>query len=267
MTFSSYYNQLCGKMELLAQQARLNPDEDTVHDFRVSVRRWYQARQLAVHGNALPPGKDIRSINQCFKRAAGLRDIQVAIGLLKEIMNGTQYLDYGLLESFLKQEYVLRKRLKAILSVKQVVAHRLKTRISHARLRKYLRGELRQACFHIQQDIKLHPIRLLIKESKYKLEIWKLCFEDSPGAEYARKSFGHAQDVLGDWHDLLVLYGLVEVRLAGRLRSQGMKELLQAIMDRKELKAVLIGRAIDEARKSALKFSEELGTMIPTKSE
>lgn len=239
-----------------------------VHDLRVSLRR---CRSLAEGLSAIDPDPIWRRFREASKKQQGalseLRDLQVLESWLKPLHLTTGPVGEALAARLKKKER--RAKRKAGRSLDSFPRHRWKRwlrrlparaeriRMDEGRLAQLLLDQLTRVIeLHerwMKEKEEAHPnvevwheLRVTVKRFRYMLESFL-----PAKSEAWRKQLGHAQDLLGEGHDLDVLRALI-VKLSQRKKSlrkaeaevsKALRRVDAAAQKRRDEYAVLISPA------------------------
>lgn len=187
--------------------------EKGVHCLRTTIRRL----ETVIHHSASKPGtkqeKALKELRALRKRAGKVRDVDIQMGLLSAIGNGSASADRRLLTEALKKKRAKQvSRLAA--ATKEMEGSKLFNRL--ARIRKnaaaeqadstatleHVRQELMQlsAGYSAAQPLKparLHELRIKLKLLRYESEL----AAETPEQKNLAEELKSVQDSIGEWHD------------------------------------------------------------------
>ena len=243
---------------LLASMANLRrrPTSKGAHFFRTSLRR-FQAWSDVFHpptGSEQKPA--LKCLNKLRKATGKLRDSAVQLDLLDQLPGNSA--DQRKLKKTLKsRRKSCRKKLKTILRDPGLPRLRRMLRAVHAPRKTSENAELQSAAGTERLALdeyrayvgrrgaltteNLHEYRLACKRFRYIAELGG----DVPDAKELVDTWKRVQDVIGEWHDYVMLTDLVEKVLGdSRLRSS-----LLELRDKKYAESVI---AVEEAESNLI---------------
>lgn len=234
-----------------ARRARGAEAVEAVHDLRVASRR---LRAFGVTFRDLIPDKTRRRLEQKLKRVTravgALRDLDVQLELVEGRLGAASELARGALEHLLELLELRRakgyrraeRRLGALQlgaisrhvhRASRAVSDGLSERDAEAYALSVLDGLVADAAEQMPADgaedpERLHRLRIDVKELRYALELFEPMLGDRFEALYARATA--LQEVLGAYHDLVVLAEVVTERSA-ELRERRRDALARGLND------------------------------------
>jgi CHAD domain-containing protein len=204
-----------------------NFDPDCVHDLRVEIKRIRAFFKLI---EAINPEfvykKNFKAINQLFKAAGDLRDIQVQQALAREwetrlavrleaystVLQSNERAAKAELAEFFKNYAV--KKIKHRGKIIHRVLAKIPEEIALARVNEHLKS-LVQRLAAIQAEAgevpeKLHALRTQAKQTRYTLDILLQCFPNILYPRTLSTRLKRLHHVLGLWHDNQIALELLD---------------------------------------------------------
>lgn len=197
-------------MRKALRRVRQDPDVENVHNLRTGLRRFEALSQ-----QALP-----KRVRRLRKQAGRVRDYDVLLKLVDDLGLTGEYAESA-------------ERLKEDLSKRRQRETRelllLAQRVRPAKLKRWSKKRVQQLDSNLDGVVSefknmatdpdyenlgqhnLHDFRLQVKPLRYRAEML-----DDPQAESLAKHFNDIQDVIGGWHDVMLLSDLAEQVLGGR---------------------------------------------------
>lgn len=224
MTFQEHLEQdyvaLSQRIQQRGVRAMKYHDPDALHDFRVDIK---QLRALFrfiewLAPEAFPSQIYFRAARQLFKASADLRDLHVQQELCRlqareiggfphEYYNGLKHKEqfarrqFAAFAKFFPFEEDRQAQRRRILRAIDPLAEDAATRKIHARLAQQMLEIINFAPGGEIPAERLHPLRILAKETRYALHIAARClpaFSDQTALDAALQRLHQA---LGKWHD------------------------------------------------------------------
>jgi CHAD domain-containing protein len=206
-----YRSTLLKKTNLNLRILLDKPEEDSVHDFRVGVKRlsalYYFLHEIEPTLNAKKILKPYRSL---FKSIGKVRDGHIAMHLIQELHEG-DVKDSEILLKAVKSR--VRKDFRSFqnrfqsdvqnsITIPTIIATGISERIILRRKQTVLEDLLSQFTSHQERDSseRWHKKRILLKRYHHTLDAFQFC----PGHtldEMELKQIKMLEQLLGDWHD------------------------------------------------------------------
>ena len=210
------------KQNYLGIQKRAN--ERNVHDFRVAVKKINALFDLLAFlaPGKLTPNSQIDQIKNLYKLLGRIRDAHIGGMLCEVYLRQLDHLEDDLLPLIQKKEKTARKRFSDWKKETEIT-------LSPSRVEEDLRPFFRidnktliHNCdqfahrqfrniwqhLHTQQSDKWHKVRMESKSIRYTLELGQKLSPNS-GREEVLDKMRLIGDLLGDWHDRIILSGIV----------------------------------------------------------
>ena len=217
-TISGYLFKYLEQFRINLEKARVDFDEEAIHEFRVAVKR-IRAIHSTVNrllGEPVFPKGMIRPLRLMFKAGGPIRDDQVQIGLIENVEKQYQH-PFPLIQAFYRKRIENQYDAFFLTSVdfdytvldnirEQIVAdlEPLENEQLESKLMQYLlvaMDKLKKRRYDLEKPGKLHQFRTRYKEAGYVAEMLYMSkyTHKIPRATYNRmKNFGLK---LGNWHD------------------------------------------------------------------
>jgi CHAD domain-containing protein len=220
-----------GRMSGYVGRLAKNAKAADVHRFRTNSRRVEAlvAELVPENGNTR---KLLKLLSKSRKRAGKVRDLDVQIAFLKELTIPDRQNHRAQLLGVLAEEQARRSR-KLVKFFDREKADQLRKRLRKAQAEIKLDGvdPLRLAFNRLPKpgvmpptEKVLHACRIAAKRARYLAEL----ASDSPEAAAFIAELKHAQDEIGQWHDVLKLTERAEAMFGG-VRDSAMVSALQNV--------------------------------------
>lgn len=214
-----YYRKHRKIIEENIELSRDPGDVEAIHNLRLSIKRM---RVVAMLAEILSRGKfnrkqQLKDIRKMFRSAGRLRDVQVALQLLKEyeddgLQSVINHLEVRELKNRRRYEYVLSGFDPAILnrfedSLSETLADIGEREMKHAgyKLLSDLEFDIHSIYHGSREEKRLHRIRRRLKDINYLNNIFN---ESLPVADHLNISADKLREIselAGTWHDCLML--------------------------------------------------------------
>lgn len=192
-------------------------DADAVHDLRVALRRCRSMADGLIALDSDPAWKAMRkAAGRLFKPLGTLRDVQVAAGWLRKLAPADDAVRARLLQLLAARELAAKAQAAAVVEAfdrKQwrQFARQLPARsrrlppeglaLRHIALERWTEAHaLQLRAVRTRSQVALHRLRIGVKKFRYSVENFLPTLHEEIGP-----SLKHAQDLLGEIHDLDVL--------------------------------------------------------------
>jgi CHAD domain-containing protein len=246
--------------DLIGQVLR-GRDPEAIHDMRVASRRLQEALAVAASAARQHPPQVVQQLRRLRRALGTVRDLDVQLQLLREIAaelprgerprvrllrqligsrRGRQVgkmrtklgkVDLPQLVAALQAEVERLGRTQAVSVERALRLHMRARRLELAR------ASVRARSTWDEND--LHATRISAKRLRYALELGEALHPDAQQA--AIKALKRLQNLLGEWHDLVVLDQTL-------MRNLGKQRLLRERLDVARTVLDLIGRVRDKKR-------------------
>lgn len=211
--------------------------EKGVHRLRTTIRRV----ETLVHQADFKPGKKqqkaLDELRALRKRAGKVRDLDIQIGLLNSIGNGSASADRRALAEALKEKRV-KQVSRLAESTRELEGSKLLNRVARATEDsetlqadspaplEQLREELSRlstdySARQVLKPARLHELRIKLKLLRYRAEL----AGDSPAQKDLVDELKSVQDSIGEWHDWEMLAESAEKHFADRLNCALLVEI------------------------------------------
>lgn len=218
-----------------------------VHRLRTTIRRIESLVSYAHPDLEKKLERSLEKLADLRKRAGRVRDMDVQIGLLTAIANGSTAKDRKTLAELLgkKRDRQTQRLVSAVRKLKESKFFARMNRIAEkagavadgenrplAPLEE-ARAQLAEmaADFASHENLKisrLHAARISLKRIRYLAEL----AEESAGQKSFISELKTVQDAVGDWHDWLELTGTAEKRFSDRVNCALLREIRALLADR-----------------------------------
>jgi len=214
-----YYRKHRKIIEENIELSRDPGDVEAIHNLRLSIKRM---RVVAMLAKILSRGKfnrkqQLKDIRKMFRRAGRLRDVQVALQLLKEyeddgLQSVTDHLKVRELKNRRRYEYVLSGFDPAILnrfedSLSETLAGIGEKEMKHAgyKLLSDLEFDIHSIYHGSREEKRLHRIRRRLKDINYLNNIFNESLPLTDHLSISADKLREISELAGTWHDCLML--------------------------------------------------------------
>jgi len=214
-----YYRKHRKIIEENIELSRDPGDVEAIHNLRLSIKRM---RVVAMLAEILSRGKfnrkqQLKDIRKMFRRAGRLRDVQVALQLLKEyeddgLQSVTDHLKVRELKNRRRYEYVLSGFDPAILnrfedSLSETLAGIGEKEMKHAgyKLLSDLEFDIHSIYHGSREEKRLHRIRRRLKDINYLNNIFNESLPLTDHLSISADKLREISELAGTWHDCLML--------------------------------------------------------------
>jgi CHAD domain-containing protein len=224
----------------VSKLAENNVAPKAVHRLRTTIRRIESLVSYAHPDLDKKLERSLEKMADLRKRAGRVRDMDVQIGLLDSVANGSTAKDRKTLAELLGKKrdrqtqrlvLVVRKlqeskffaRMNRIAEKAGAVTHGENRPLAPTEEAKAQLGEM-AADFASHQKLKisrLHDARISLKRIRYLAEL----AEESPEQKSLIRELKTVQDAVGDWHDWLELTSTAEKRFSDRVNCALLREI------------------------------------------
>lgn len=210
--------------------------EKAVHRLRTTIRRMETLLKHAVNKAGKKQRKALDELHALRKRAGKVRDLDIQIGLLSSIGNGSASADRRVLTEALKKRRAKQvDRLAA--AAKELAGSKLLSRL--ARITDDFSAEqpdalqleqVRQQISRLAEEYssrlvlkpaRLHELRIKLKQLRYQSELATKTVEQKELVEQLKS----VQDCIGEWHDWEMLADSAEKQFGNRLNCALLVEI------------------------------------------
>jgi CHAD domain-containing protein len=210
-----------------------------VHRLRTTIRRLESLIRYANPEVSHKQQKAIEELASLRKRAGKVRDLDIQIGLLGAIANGSTGKDRRMIADYLKMKRQ-RQAIRLTSDVRDLEYKKLFLRLEKISEKSIIatpdqhenapmdraRSELiqlaRKTSLHSTlKDRKLHGLRISLKRIRYTAEL----AEESEDQRQMLEELKPVQDALGEWHDWETLVRTAEKQFKGRINCPLLVEM------------------------------------------
>jgi len=233
--------------DLQKSVARLERDVTArdVHRLRTTIRRLESVIGFTNPDVGKKQQKALDKLEKLRKRAGRVRDLDIQIGLMAAIANGSTASDRRAMTDLLKArrqrqatrlvgelrelDHRIFPRLEKISEQIEGLFHQTKESSPLEQSRSQLVEMARRA--PARQSLKaarLHEMRISLKRIRYTVEL----AQESEGKKELLEELKPVQDAIGDWHDWETLVATAEKQFRGRLNCPLLVEMRALYSDR-----------------------------------
>ena len=233
-----------------------------VHHLRTTIRRMESLTGYLHPKLSGKQQKTMEELAELRKRAGKVRDIDIQMGMLGAIGNGSTAADRRVLAGLMKakrtrQDHRLSSLLKKLDSSKflarvEKIVEEIEVEVDAPPINEkpflplqQAKSELAKlaAAFSVNHSLRphrLHGLRIDLKRIRYTAEL----AADSPEQESFLQSIKSVQDAIGEWHDWETLLKTTEKQFGGRLNCALLVEMRSLFATRYSTAKSAVGRLL-----------------------